>query len=104
MGILVSAHATCMSCSTTMSGPPNNPFPSYLNLFPSYLDPSLHNAPSQPRMPIPPDQFYGTPCFILGNKSLHPPLYSLTQGFSSGTSSADASCPPSPTYRPGIKT
>src|SRR6266481_2745305 len=88
-----------------MSGPSNNSFPLYLDPFPSYLlDPSLHNAPNQPRMPIPPDQFYGTPHFIPIDKSLRPPLHSLTQGFSSGTSSADASCLPSPTNRPGIKT
>ncbi len=87
-----------------MSGPPNDPFPLYLDPFPSYLDPSLHNAPSQPRMPIPPDQFYGTLCFMPGDKSLCPPLCSLTQGLLSGTSSANASHLPSPTNRPGIKT
>src|SRR6266481_6308187 len=55
-------------------------------------------------MPIPPDQFYGTPCFIPGDKSLCPPLCSLTQGFSSSTSSANTSHLPSPTHCPGIKT
>ena len=63
--------------------------------FPSYLDPLLNplNNPilSHPFMPISPDSFYGT---STSNKSLHPPLCTLPQAASSGTSSTNLSRPP----------
>ena len=77
--------------------------------FPSYLDPSLHsdfNPGGPPMDPISPDTFYGIPsgassASCNNTLPLHPPLCSLPQGFSSGTSSANPSRPPSPTV--GIK-
>src|SRR6266481_10073470 len=65
--------------------------------FPSYLDPLLNplNNPtlSQPFIPISLDSFYGT---STSNKSLHPPMCTLPQAASSGTSSTDLSHPPTP--------
>src|SRR6266481_589595 len=67
------------------------------DLFPSYLDPLLNplNNPilSQPFMPISLDSFYGT---STANKLLHPPLCTLPQATSSGTSSANLLHPPTP--------
>src|SRR6266481_1977452 len=64
------------------------------NLYPSYLDPllnpSLKPALSWPPfMPILPGSFYGITHGSPGNNSLRPPLRSLPQGCSSGTSSMD---------------
>ena len=77
--------------------------------FPSYLDPSLHsdfNPGGHPMDPISPNTFYGIPSGASGASGnntlpLRPPLCSLPQGLSSGTSSANPSRQPSPTV--GIK-
>ena len=79
--------------------------------FPSYLNPSFHsdfNPGGHPRVHISPDTFYGIPSgtsSASGNNMLplRPPLCSLPQGLSSGPSSANPSCPPSPTAGINIK-
>src|SRR6266481_8472143 len=72
-----------------------NPYPSYLNpLLNPFLKPLLNPTLSQPPfMPIPPGSFYGITHGSPGDNLLHPPLCSLPQGCSSGTSSTDLSHP-----------
>ena len=83
--------------------------------FPSYLDPSLHsdfNSGGHPMDPISPNTSYGIPSGASGASGtssnntlpLCPPLRSLPQGLSSGTSSANPLRQPSLTAGIKIKT
>ncbi len=95
MEILVFQHVT-IAFQPPMTDP--NLYPSYLN---PLLNPSLNSSLNSlnptlswpPSMLIPPGSIYGITPRPPGDNLLHPPLHSLPQGCSSGTSSMDLSHP-----------